>query len=184
MVRLLLAALVVLAIGTARPASAEEPGTESISVFGEKTLKIPAAWQRTRPQSSIVEHEFLIKAADADDAPAARITFMAAGGDVQANIDRWKTQFIGGDPAKQKTEQLKVGDWTVHIVDLSGKFKETVGGGPFSGGKVVERENYGMLGGILVHPEGRKYFIKVTGPVDLVKAQRESMIRMFDALKD
>lgn len=185
MPRLALASVVVLLSSLSVPALADTPpANESVSIFGEKDLKVPASWQRTRPQSSIVEHEFLVKKGDGEDAPTARITLMAAGGDVQANIDRWKGQFAGGDPTKQKSEQKQIGGWTVHVVDLSGKFKETVGGGPFSGGKVVERENYAMLGGILVHPQGRKYFVKMTGPAELVTAERDAMISMFDSLKD
>jgi hypothetical protein len=179
---LLLAAAMVFT-GSSR-VRADEPATETVSVFGEKKLEVPKTWQRTKPASSIVEHEFLLKDEEGDDAPTARVTMMAAGGDVKANIDRWKGQFTGGDAAAQKSEEKKVGKWTVHIVDLSGNFKETMGGGPFSGGKVVERTNYAMLGAILVHPEGRKYFVKMTGPADLVKSGREDLVSMFDGLKD
>ena len=162
----------------------DKAATESVSVFGEKKLAVPDAWKRTKPQSSIVEHEFIVKEAEDDDAPSARVTLMAAGGDVKANIDRWKGQFTGGDAAAQKTEKKEFGDWTVHVVDLSGNFKESVGGGPFFGGRVVERTDYAMLGAILVHPNGRKYFVKMTGPADLVKANRDGMLQMFDGLKD
>lgn len=169
---------------SAAPASAENPpAKETVSIFGEKELPVPASWKRTRPQSSIVEHEFVIKADDAAEAPSARITLMAAGGDVKANIDRWKAQFTGGAAAAQKSEEKKVGEWTVHMVDLSGNFKETMGGGPFAGGKVVERQNYAMVGSILVDPKGRKYFIKMTGPANLVQANRDSVVDMVDGLK-
>jgi hypothetical protein len=182
--RFLLCAAVCLVFSSVSVVSADEKAEESVSVFGDKKLAVPGSWQRTKPASSIVEHEFLVKGGDGEDAPTARVTMMAAGGDVKANIDRWKGQFTGGDAAAQKSEEKKVGDWVVHVVDLSGSFKETMGGGPFSGGKVVERQNYAMLGAILVHPEGRKYFIKMTGPSDLVKSNRESMVQMLDGLKN
>jgi hypothetical protein len=156
---------------------------KTISVFGDATLKVPAAWETAPPQSSIIEHEFVAKSGEGEDALKARITMMAAGGDVKANIDRWKGQFTGGDADAQKTEQKKIGNWTVHIADLSGSFAETMGGGPFSGGKTVKRENYAMTGVILEHPEGRKYFIKVTGPMDVVKANRPAVVEMLEGLK-
>jgi hypothetical protein len=163
---------------------ADEPAAaDTISVFGEGTLKVPAKWEVAPPQSSIIEHEFVIKSGDGADAPKARVTMMAAGGDVKANIERWKGQFTGGDAAAQKTEDKKVGKWTVHIADLSGSFAETMGGGPFAGGKTVKRENYAMTGIILEHPEGRKYFIKITGPMDVVKANRPAVIEMLEGLK-
>jgi hypothetical protein len=152
------------------PASAQDKGAaDSVSLFGEKELKLPENWKRTRPQSPIIEHEFAIKSGEAAD--------------VKANIDRWKGQFTGGNAEAQKVEELKVGDWTVHMVDLSGKFKESMGGGPFAPGKVVERENYAMIGGILVDPKGRKYFIKMTGPAELVKSNREGVLKMIEGLK-
>lgn len=177
-------ALTMLAFGGVDTRGDEAAAAETVSVFGEKKLTIPASWHRTKPQSSIVEHEFIVRSGEGDDAPQARVTMMAAGGDVKANIDRWKTQFTGGEAAAQKTEEKKVGDWTVHLVDLSGNFKETVGGGPFSGGRVVDRPNYAMVGLILVHPQGRKYFVKMTGPADVVKASRSDLVQMLDGLNN
>jgi len=156
---------------------------EPISVFGDAKLEAPASWERIKAASSIIEHEFVAKSGEGEDAPKARITMMAAGGDVKANIERWKGQFTGGDAAAQKTEETKIGNWTVHIADLSGSFSETMGGGPFSGGKTVKRENYAMTGVILEHPEGRKYFIKVTGPMDIVKENRPMVVKMLQGLK-
>jgi hypothetical protein len=90
-------------------AKAEEKAADTISVFGEKNLGVPKSWARTKPASSIVEHEFLVKEGEGDDAPTARVTMMAAGGDVKANIDRWKGQFAGGNAAAQKSEEKKIG---------------------------------------------------------------------------
>ncbi len=161
--------------------TAAEP--EVVTVFGEGKLTIPENWQRSRPGSSMIEHEYQIKDGEGDDAPTARVTMMSAGGDIKANVDRWKGQMPGGNPADQKTEEKQYGKWTAHIVDLSGNFKETMGGGPFSGGRVVERKNYAMLGLILVNPAGQQYFIKVTGPADLIKANREAAVKMLDSLR-
>lgn len=183
------ATIVVLSILSANIAAnrarAEEAAVaDTISIFDTAKLEIPDGWQRAKPQSGIIEHEFSVKSGKADDAPQARVTMMAAGGPVKANIDRWKGQFTGGDAAAQKTEEKKVGKWTVHIADLSGTFAESMGGGgPFAPGKVVQREGYAMTGVILEDAEGRKYFIKVTGPMDVVKANRPAVIEMLEGLK-
>jgi len=168
---------------SATPTVAEEAVAESISVFGDATLAVPSSWETSKPASSIIEHEYVAKVGEGDEAKTARVTMMAAGGDVQANIDRWKGQFKGGDAAAQKTETIKMGNWNVHVADLSGSFAETMGGGPFSGGKVVQREGYAMMGIILEHPEGKKYFIKVTGPMEVVKQTRPEVMKMLEALK-
>lgn len=169
-------------VATAADDTATAP--EVVEVFGAGKLTIPENWQRSRPGSSMIEHEFQIKDGEGDDAATARVTMMAAGGDVKANVDRWKGQMPGGDPAAQKTEEKKFGNWTAHIIDLSGNFKDTMGGGPFSGGRVVERKNYAMLGLILVNEANQKYFIKITGPQDLIKANRAATLQMLDSLQD
>ncbi len=56
----------------------------------------------------------------------------------------------------------------IHLVNLGGTFKDTMGAGPFSGAKPVMREGYRMLGGIIVTKDLGQYFIKVTGPDEIV----------------
>ena len=165
----------------ADPETKSEPIT--ISVFDAGSLEVPADFEKTQPRSRIVEHEFQVKAGEGEDAKTARLTMMPAGGNVQANIKRWHGQFTGGDPEDQKTEELKLGDWVVHLVDVSGTFSERMGGGPFAGGKVVERPDYAMIGAILVHPEGRKYFVKMTGPASVVTANREAFVKMIKSIE-
>ncbi len=155
---------------------------EQISVFKSGTLIVPATFKRVPVKSRIIEHEFQAQAGEGDDAKTARVTMMAAGGDVEANIARWKSQFTGVDEEAQKTEELKIGEWKVYIVDVAGSFKDSMGGGPFSGGRVVERTDYAMASAILVHPEGRKYFVKMIGPASVVKENREAFVKMIKSI--
>ncbi len=157
----------------------DAPAAKSVTVF-DAALSVPAAFKPVQAKSSIIEHEFQVSG-EGDD--VARLTFMPSGGGVQPNIDRWKGQFAGGKAEDQKVDQIKAGNWTIHLVELSGTFKETMGGGPFSGGKVVERTNYGMLGAILEHPEGRLYFVKLVGSEDILKKNRDAFIEMVKSLK-
>lgn len=180
----LLAGLLIVAapLGSAsadEPAAAKAPQT--IQIFDAVTLTVPEGWKPKPPKSRIVEHEFASSLGEGEDAPTSRITMMAAGGDIDANISRWKGQFQGSTDAK--VEKLQVAGVTVHYVQLSGSFKETMGGGPFSGGKTVIRDNYGMLGAIIVLPNGRQYFVKLTGPKKAVDAEREGFKAMLDGLK-
>jgi hypothetical protein len=154
----------------------------TVSVFGDGELQIPAEFKRVEVQSGIIEHEFQAVVGDGKEGQTARVTMMAAGGDVPANIERWKGQFTGGDPKDQKTEEMKLGNWQTFIVDVTGNFAERMGGGPFAGGKVVNRENYAMTGAILVHPEGQKYFVKMVGPTEVVKANRDAFVNMIKSI--
>ena len=175
----------VLCFGVAGVVTADDAKEkpEQVSVFNSATLVVPATFKRVPVKSRIIEHEFQAQAGKGDDAKTARVTMMAAGGDVAANIARWKGQFTGGDQEAQKTEDMKLGDWKVYIVDVAGGFQERMGGGPFAGGKVVERTDHAMAGAILVHPEGRKYFVKMIGPASVVKANRESFVKMIKSIE-
>ena len=167
-------------------AAAEEKGegkTEQVQVFGAGTLDVPSVFKRTKVANRIIEHEFQAKAGEGDQAKTARVTMMAAGGDVAANIQRWKGQFSGGKDEDQKTTEMKLGDWQVHIVDVAGSYAERMGGGPFAGGRVVQRKDYAMAGAILVHPEGRKYFVKMIGPAAVVKANRKAFVEMIKSIE-
>lgn len=181
-----LLAIAALAIGLCVSSTAnadEKAKPASINVFGAGELSVPASFKRVQAKSRIIEHEFQASDGEGDDAKTARVTFMAAGGDIKANIDRWKGQFTGGDEEAQKVEEMKLGDWKVHIVDVNGDYKERMGGGPFAGGKVVNRTDYGMAGAILVHPEGRKYFVKMIGPMSVVKANRKAFVEMIKSIE-
>lgn len=168
-----------VALAAGQDAAAEEPKT--IKVFDVLTLQIPAQWKEQPVRSRIIEHEYVVTQGEGDEAPSARVTMMAAGGDIAANIKRWEGQFSeGGEP---KVEKKSVAGQTVHIVELEGTFSESMGGGPFAGGKTVKRENYGMLGGIIETEKGGKYFIKMTGPKDLIEAQREAFKAMLEGMK-
>ncbi len=155
--------------------------TEKVNVF-DSALKVPGDFKRTKPANRIIEHEFQAKAGEGDDVKTARVTFMAAGGDVEANIQRWKGQFSGGKEEEQKTEEMKLGQWQVHVVDVTGSYGERTGGGPFAPGRVVQRQGYAMTGAILVHPAGRKYFVKMIGPAEVVKANRKAFVGMIKTI--
>jgi hypothetical protein len=157
---------------------ADDAEPVKIDVFGKGTLMVPPEFQPTEPASRIIEREF--KVGEGDD--TARLTMMRAGGGVAPNIKRWKGQFSGGAEAEQKTEKMDVGPFEVHVVDFSGTYAERMGGGPFFGGKVVQRENYAMAGAILVSPDGPMYFLKMIGPAKVVKSNREKFVEMVKSV--
>jgi hypothetical protein len=152
---------------------------KTVSVFDAATLSVPPAFKPVEAKSRIVEHEFEAREGD----QVARMTMMASGGGIEANIARWKGQFSGGKAEAQKTEQIKVGNWDVHLVEVSGTYKDSMGGGPFAGGKTVDRADYAMVGAILVHPEGRTYFVKLVGPQATVKANQTKFVEMIKGMK-
>lgn len=154
-----------------------------ITFFGESKLTVPADFEPAEKGSRMLDYEFAATAGDGEDVQKARVTMMASGGGVQPNIKRWQGQFVGGDPKAKKTEVMEVGQWKIHVVDNNGSFADRMGGGPFGGGKVVKKENWAMTGAILEHPEGRLYFVKMIGPGEVVKANREALIKMLKSVQ-
>jgi hypothetical protein len=179
---LLVGCVVLSAMVLSVTTSADEKPTVSVDVLGDGKLTVPAEFKSVAPKSGLLAHEFEASTGDGKEGETARVTMMAAGGDVKANITRWKGQFVGGNEKDQKTEEMKIGKWQVYLVDVAGNYAERMGGGPFAGGKVVNRENYAMTGAILVHPEGQKYFVKMIGPADVVKANRKPFVAMIKSI--
>ncbi len=144
---------------------------------GKIVMTAPDTWKKVQPKSNIVQYEFSAPANAKEGDETARITIMGAGGSVEANIDRWYGQFEQPDGKatkdKAKTEKFEAAGQTVHWVDINGNFKDTMGGGPFAGGKTVIRENHRMLGAIIVTKDGGNYFVKITGGKDVLEKLSE-----------
>jgi hypothetical protein len=128
------------------------------------TLAAPAGWQRVVPSSSFVAAEFALPREEGDDADG-RLTISTAGGTPEANIDRWKGQFVSQAKPPQE-EEVEVAGLKVTLVDLAGDFIDQRG--PFA--PAVERPGYRMIAAI-VAVEGQLHFIKATGPEKTIAAQ-------------
>lgn len=149
---------------------------------GKLLLMAPESWVRKQPKTRIVEHEFAIPAL-AGEQVDGRFTVMGAGGGVEANIDRWLGQFSQPDGSstkdKAKIQKLNVGGLEVHYVDISGTFKDQPG--PFT--PAITRENFRMLGAIIVTPKAGMHFLKLYGPKETVGKQVEAFQQMINGLK-
>lgn len=181
-------ALLALAMAVApmRLASAQEAATEALGFTiadGGMSLEAPAGWKRVQPKSGIVETEFAIPGKEGEQ--PGRMTVMGAGGSVQANIDRWYGQFTqpdgGSTKDKATTKKLEIAGATVTIVDVAGTYKDTPGG-PFAGGKTIERPGYRMLAAIVEVPDRGNYFLKFYGPAAVVAAHAEGFRGMIEGL--
>jgi hypothetical protein len=177
-------------------AAAQAPATEAgpeARVFaiadGGFSLRAPAGWQRVQPKSGIVETEFAIPtegaAADGTPAQPGRMTVMGAGGTVQANIDRWYGQFTQPDGSETKTKatskKLELAGCKVTLVDIPGTYKDSPGG-PFAGGRAVERPDYRMLAAIVETPDRGNHFLKFYGPAKTVAAHADGFRTMVEGM--
>ena len=108
---------------------------------------------------------------------------MAAGGSVEANIDRWYGQFTqpdgGNTRDRAKVQKIKVGGEEIHLVDLSGTFKDQRG--PMA--PAVERPKYRMLAAIIATKNAGSYFIKFYGPERTVADNEKAFVGMIEGLQ-
>jgi len=149
---------------------------------GKLRLKAPESWLRKKPQSMIVEHEFAAPAAEGDTTDG-RLTIMAAGGSVEANIDRWISQFSqpdGGDTKQHsKTKKIQVAGEDVYVVDISGTFRDQRG----PGAPAVERPKYRMLAAIIATKSLGNHFVKFYGPEQTVAKHEKGFQTMIEGLE-
>ena len=160
----------------------ESSKTETLSFAGGKvTVEKPASWKTMPPKSNIVQYEFR---APAEGEQTARVTVMGATGGIEANIVRWIGQFEGLTRADAKIDKKTIQKTTVHIVELEGTFKDSMGGGPFAPGPVKKMENHAMIGLIFELEGGDLVFVKMTGPKKTVAGEREAVMKMVEGLKN
>ena len=176
--------LSLLAVAEDKKEEKKEPTPFTVGE-GAVAFKAPAAWTKKQPKSNIIEAEFEAPAAKGDEI-AGRLTVMGAGGDIKANIDRWYGQFLQPDGSatkdKAKVEKKTVGGNPVHIVDISGTYKDSPAG-PFAGGKTVNREEFRMLAAIIETKAAGNYFIKFYGPKATIAENEKAFQELLLSLK-
>ncbi len=154
---------------------------------GKVTLTVPADWKTVPPKSSIVEYEFMAPKAETKAELQARVTVMHAGGGVQANVERWYGQFDQPDKSstkdKAKREKFDVSGTTVHFVDISGNYKDSMGGGPFFQKAAVVRANYRKVGAIIEIKDMGEYYLTITGPNAVVEKQIDGIKKMLKEMQ-
>ena len=180
--------LVLHLTGFASDSRAAEPAKEAakdtgIALSDGRLLLKPAkGWLRKKPRNRIVEYEFAAPAVEGDKLDG-RVTIMGAGGSVEANIDRWIAQFTQPDRKSTRDrgtfKETKVAGQTVHLVDLSGTFRDQLG--PFA--PATMRDNYRMLGAIIVTEKMGRYFLKLYGPKATVAANEKAFLAVVESLQ-
>lgn len=154
---------------------------EAFALAGLKWV-VPTRWEKKPPANDKRAAEYHIAG---DSGEAALVTFSnfggpGQGGNVQSNIDRWKSQFrnpdTGGEP-DNKQKKRKIVGISVDLIDIVGTFKDVMPG--TTGG--TERPGYAMRGAIIDGPQGF-VFIKMWGPYDTVLGTRDEWFQLIDGM--
>lgn len=96
------------------------------------------------------------------------------GGSIQANLQRWQSQFSAQTGAP-KSGKKTVHGMAVSTIDVAGTYNGMAG--PMSGGG-APKAGYRMLGAIVEGPGGNVFF-KFTGPAKTVTANQAKFDQMI-----
>ena len=156
----------------------------------ELAFEAPESWKAKKPRFNFTKHELMLPKAEGEEKDA-RLTFTLSSGSTQDNLDRWKSQFkfpYGANPDKLfSVEKKTVDGYELSIVQIRGTFMETMGGGPFAGGKKIPRENY-MMKAVIISPKDAdsrtaKCFIKLVGSEKTIKQHAKAYAAMVKSMK-
>lgn len=184
--RAALLTIVCLFLGAADLVAQDDKGKEETKAIklaqGQYSMQAPATWKDVSPKSSMIEVEFRVPMVDGDKSEKdGRLTIMAAGGGVDANVARWQGQFSQPDGKstkdKTKVEEIEVDGMKAHMVDITGTYAERT--------RMTDpptmQDNYRMLAAI-IETGGREYFIKFYGGAKTVEANKawfDNFIKSF-----
>lgn len=164
--------------------ASEQEETKEIELSsGTITMQAPTAWEVVEPRFNMIEHEYSIKSEKEEGTPS-RMTIMASGGSIEANINRWSGQFSQPDGSSSedatKVEEIEVSGVKTHIVSITGTFAERRGG-PTAPPRM--KRDYRMLGAIYETGTGRSYFVKLYGDQKTIDAHEERFKAFIKSMK-
>jgi hypothetical protein len=150
--------------------------TVSGQATGTLTFTKPAAWAERPAASSMRVAEFVIPkaASDTEDGELTVYYFAGGGGSVEANLQRWTSQFESG--TKPVRTMSTVNGLHLTSLDVSGTYIAEVRPGS------AERHNkpgFRMRATVVETAKG-PYFVKLTGPsatIDQAGAAFEQFLR-------
>jgi hypothetical protein len=147
---------------------AEDPASFEV---GSLKFQRPQSWEWVPVSSPMRKAQ--LKVQNPEKSLSADVVFFhfgpGQGGGIQANAQRWMSQFDAAEGAG-KVETREVGGVKITLVTTQGTYRSGIPGGPTS-----SLENYALLGAI-IESSGGDVFVKMTGPKDLVQSQKETFL--------
>ncbi|MEO8050058.1 MAG: hypothetical protein ABI833_06540 [Acidobacteriota bacterium] len=139
----------------------------------------PAGWKNLGGQSMRAA-TYDVPAAPGDKENAECVVYFfgqGQGGTVEANMERWKSQFQtpDGKPAHAQVATRTANGLAATTIDISGAYSGM--GGPMAQTHTVQ-QGYRLLGAILINPAGNIY-LKFTGPAKTVAANQQKFEQLL-----
>lgn len=159
--------------------AAPEKASGPLVTAGAVSFEVPAGWREVPPSNPMRAAELHVESDPPDAARRCVVAISLAGGSVDANIARWASQVTGsdGEPATPVRSSREVAGLPVHTVELVGTYME---GAAMGGG--TPRADWMMRGAIIEAPSGQ-VFVKMTGPVEPMRAAGAGWTALIDGLR-
>jgi len=166
----------------AAAASGADDKTQTVDGRGI-TFEAPTDWKLEAPKSEMRRAQLKIEPAKDDKQGAELILFAFPGGagSVDANVERWQRMFRDkdGNPPKVDVKTVKGQNTDVNRVEIAGNYTPMTFPGQQ---KQASRDNYRLLGAIVITPE-TGYFLRMVGPEKTVAGAREDFDKLVKSLK-
>jgi hypothetical protein len=174
-------ARVAVALPGPRSFAAHAAGDSTITLLGYHT-KAPAGWSVRPPASSSRLAQFVVQGADAASDAEVVVFFFGTsqGGNVEANLGRWRSQFStpDGSAVPETVTRDSSGTFPVTTAEFRGTYRRGVGAG--SADSV--RTGQTLIAAIVETPRGT-LFIQMFGPSATVAVHRAEYARFVKELK-
>lgn len=145
--------------------------SNSVTLLDYKAA-VPATWVSKAPSSASRLAQFIVPGSDSAEVV---VFFFGAsmGGNVDANLTRWRGQFTSGDatPASERVTRDSTGKFPLTIAEYSGTYRRGIG----TGSADSVRTGQTLIATIVETPRGAM-FIQLSGPSARVAAERDTFL--------
>ena len=172
--------IAIVAVATAISTTASAQST--VSLLDYRTA-VPNGWTSRAPSSSSRLAEYVVPTSGSEGAAEVVVYFFgkSMGGNVQANLTRWKGQFStpDGSPVPETITRDSTGIFPITFAEYRGTYRRGIGAGSADSVKTGQT----LIAAIAKTPRGTM-FIQLFGPSVRVAAERDTFMKFVRGLKD
>lgn len=162
-------------------ANAAASAQTTVSLLEYKAA-VPAGWVTAPSTSSMRLAQYTIPGPDGAVAAEVVVYFFGTdqGGNVAANLERWKGQFSpsNGAPVYEKITRDSAGAFPVTVAEYHGTYARGIGAGDAAAAKPGQS----LIAAIAETPRGTLFF-QLFGATERVSPQRDALVKFVKSLK-
>lgn len=171
----------------AKPSTASfaAPTTSSAGIANVKfrgfAIDVPSTWnvETTTSPMRVAQFAWPKEPGDSEAPQMVVFYFEGAGGSVEMNLDRWRSQFDEPKQTPGKTETLTVGKAKFTLLDKSGTYKQAKA---IMSPEFTPKPGWRMLAAI-AEIDGGPFYFRTTGPAASMAKQHDAFIAALKSLR-